>query len=431
MSAACGPCRRPLPTAGLVGQQSHSMGGHGRRVPLDADVIVVGAGAVGTSTALHLARCGHRVIVLEKEPGPARHQSGRNSGVIHAGYNLKPGSLKARFCVEGNRHMKAFCHEQEVAVHEGGILVVASHDAERSTLKELHQRAVANGVQTRLLDHEEIPSLEPHATGVAALHAPEGASVDAVGYVEALARCAVAEGATLRYQERVKTIREDPGDVVVQTSRGILRARGVVNCAGLHADRLAGTLAPDMRVIPFRGYYAELRPPRAHLVQSHVYGVPDLDFPFLGVHLSRRTDGRIIVGPGAMLAFGRESYRFWGVHPRDLASTMTWPGFWRLLGQPRFRSLVRSEIHKSLRLKAIWREARQLVPELVPRDLVRSFAGNRAQLVHKDGSLVEDVVVRESGRGIHVLNAVSPGLTSSLPFGNHLAQLALARFLET
>jgi L-2-hydroxyglutarate oxidase len=392
-----------------------------QRLPeLKPDVVVVGAGAIGASAALHLARLGARVVVLEKEGEPARHQSGRNSGVIHTGYNLKPGTLKAKYCVEGARRLRAYCRERGVAVEEGGILIVARTEAERATLDELHRRAKGNGVQSRLLDAAGIRAVEPHAEGIAALHAPEGASFDAPAYVRALLADGAATGVEVRYGVRVKAVKEGRS-VTVATNAGTVSASALLNCAGLHADRIAGPVAADLRIIPFRGYYAELVPARRALVRSHVYAAPDLSFPFLGVHLSRRTDGRVIVGPGAMLAFGRESYRFSSFNARDLAATLTWPGFVRLFRQKRFRSLMVSEVRKSLSLKAVWREAQLLVPTLEPGDLLRSFAGNRAQVVSRDGQLVDDIVVRETGRTVHVLNAVSPGLTCSLPFGEHLA----------
>jgi (S)-2-hydroxyglutarate dehydrogenase len=386
---------------------------------LTPDVIVIGAGAIGASAALHLARLGVRVLILEKEAQPAQHQSGRNSGVIHAGYNLKPGTLKARYCVEGSRQLRAYCRERAIPMDEGGILIVARTDAERATLAELHARAQGNGVQSRIVDEDELRRIEPHARGSAALHAPEGASFDAPAYVRSLLDEAIATGAAeVRYGVAVRRLDD-------------IRAGVVLNCAGLHADRLAGAAAADLRIIPFRGYYAELVPARRDLVRSHVYAAPDLTFPFLGVHLSRRTDGRVIVGPGAMLAFGREAYRFAQVNPRDLAGTLTWPGFYRLFREPRFRALLVSEVSKSLSLRAVWREAQLLVPDLRPGDLVRSFAGNRAQVVSRDGQLVDDIVVRETERAVHVLNAVSPGLTCSLPFGEHLAGLCRAKLASS
>ena len=361
-----------------------------------------------------------RVTLLEKEKGPAQHQSGRNSGVIHAGYNLKPGSLKAKYCVEGSRALRQYCRERGIAMEQGGILIVARTDAERATLAELDRRAQANGVRTTRVDERGITEIEPHARGIEALSAPEGASFDAPAYVAALLEDARAAGARVEFGVAVRRIVE-PARVL--TSDGPREAGVVLNCAGLYADRLAGDLAGDMRIIPFRGYYAELRPGRTDLIRSHVYAAPDLNFPFLGVHLSRRTDGRVIVGPGAMLAFGREAYRLAQVQPRDLLSTLLWPGFYRMMVKPRFRALVRSELMKSLFLAPIAAEARLLIPELRVGDLVRSYAGNRAQVVSRSGDLVDDIVVRQSGRTVHVLNAVSPGLTCSLPFGSYLAQL--------
>src|SRR5438046_2714557 len=398
------------------------------------DVVVIGAGAIGASVAWHLARAGRRVMVLEKESGPALHQSGRNSGVVHAGYNVKPGTAKARFCIEGNRQLRAYCAERGIPLEVGGILVVARTEPERAVLAELHQRGTGNGVDVRMLDAEGIRAAEPHAVGIEALQAREAGSFDARAYVHALAGDAVRAGAQILYDTRVLRIEDaslrDPaagaGDITLRTSKGPVTARVAVNAAGLYADMLAGALAPDMRVIPFRGYYAELAPARRNLVRSHIYPAPDLNFPFLGVHLSRRTDGRVIVGPGAMLAFGREAYRLAQVQPRDLLSTLVWPGFYRMMVQPRFRALVRSELMKSLFLAPVAAEARLLIPELRAGDLVRSYAGNRAQAVSRSGELVDDIVVRRSGRTVHVLNAVSPGLTCSLPFGRYLAEMCIA-----
>lgn len=390
---------------------------------LDADLIVVGAGAIGVSTAYHAAEMGLRVRILEKEDAPARHQSGRNSGVIHPGYNPTPGSLKARFCVEGSRRLRAYCAKRGVRFFEGGILVVALDEAQRPTLRELHSRGEKNGARTRILDGSQIQSVEPEAAGIEALHAPEGASFDAEGYVNALLADARELGVEVEYGATVRAI-HDGAEPSVSTSRGRRTARVVVNAAGLYSDRLAGEIARDLRILPFRGYYAELKPEARPLVRSHIYDAPDLAFPFLGVHLSRRADGRVIAGPGAMLAFGREAYEFHQFSLRDLGTLVAWPGAFRLLARPEFRRLIRSEVGKSISLDAIHREARALVPTLRSRDLVRSYAGNRAQLVDREGNMVDDIVVREGKRTLHVLNAVSPGLTCSLPFGESLGNRA-------
>ncbi len=390
----------------------------------EAEVVVIGAGAVGVSTAFHLAQQGVDVLVLEKEPGPAMHQSGRNSGVIHAGYNLKPESLKAQYCVQGNRELHAYCAERGVPVREGGILVVAQSDQQMAVVRELNERGLANGVSVSLLAEDEIKDVEPHARGIGALHAHDGASFDARSYVHALAGDAVNSGARLFFDHRVRSVTETDRDVAIETNRGRVVARVAVNAAGLYADVLAGGLAHDVRVIPFRGYYAELKPQRTGLVRSHIYATPNLNFPFLGVHLSKRTDGRVIVGPGAMLAFGREAYSFSSVKGGMLDKTVRWPGFYRMLRTTEFKGLLRSEVKKSLAIRHIAREARELVPEINENELVRSFAGNRAQLVDRQGKLVDDIVVRETARSVHVLNAVSPGLTCSLPFGRSLASTA-------
>lgn len=390
-------------------------------------VAVIGAGAIGASTALHLARDGAEVLVLEKESGPAMHQSGRNSGVIHAGYNLKPGSLKAQYCVEGNRELRQYCGERGVPVRDGGILVVARSDDEMDVLRELVARGRANGVRVNLLAEDDVKSVEPHARGIGALQALDGASFDARSYVHALTSDAVGAGARIFYDHHVRGIVESEIGVTIGTNRGDIVVRAVVNTAGLYADVLAGDLADDLCVIPFRGYYAELKPERTGLVNSHIYATPDLNFPFLGVHLSKRTDGRVIVGPGAMLAFGREAYSFASLHGGRLGETLRWPGLYRMLRTRQFRELVRKEVGKSLSTRQIAREAMVLVPDIRERELVRSFAGNRAQLVDRQGRLVDDIVVRETARSVHVLNAVSPGLTCSLPFGRMLAVTALGK----
>lgn len=391
------------------------------------EAAVIGGGAVGVSTAYHLAEAGVEVAVIEKESGPAMHQSGLNSGVIHAGYNLKPGSLKAEYCVQGNQQLREYCYDRDVPIREGGILIIAGTEQELAVINELEQRGRANGTDVRVLNEADIQEVEPHARGIGALQALEGASVDSRAFVQALASDAVSAGTVFLYDRRVDSLEDGNESVIVRTDKGDLEAQVVINAAGLYADEIAGDLSKDMRVIPFRGYYAELKPDKTDLVNSHVYAAPDLDFPFLGVHLSKRTDGRVIVGPGAMVALGREAYSLGSFEGGRLDKTLTWPGFYKMISRPEFRKLIRSEVKKSLMISAIGHEAMQLIPELATADLVRSYAGNRAQLVDKQGKLVDDIVVRETERSVHVLNAVSPGLTCSLPFGRHLADRAKSK----
>lgn len=387
----------------------------------DADVVVIGAGAIGTSVAYHLASRGHHVIVCEKEPGPALHQSGRNSGVVHAGYQYEPGSNKARFATEGAQRLRSYCHRNQIPIQEDGLLVVAQDEDDMAHLELALERSKTNGVEAHLVDQAEMAEIEPHAEGLAGLHVPTYASFDARAYVHSLTGKAMGHGARFFYDTKVDALEETGGRARVHTPKGPITAGAAVNAAGLFADRIAEETSQDLRIIPFRGYYAELAPGARDLCKSHIYPTPDPKLPFLGVHLSRRADGRVIVGPGAMLAFGREAYKFHQVNLRDLASTLTWPGFWRLFKEKRFRRLTRQEIKKSLWLKAIWREAQALVPQLELDQLSRSFAGNRAQMVSRDGDLVMDLIVRETEHAVHVLNAISPGLTCSLPFGEHLA----------
>ncbi|MBI2899797.1 MAG: L-2-hydroxyglutarate oxidase [Planctomycetes bacterium] len=392
--------------------------------PIDSsaafDVAIAGGGVIGCAVARALAvRGGLRIVLLEKERDVALHQSGRNSGVIHAGYNQKPGSLKARFVVEGSRRLREFCRERGIGLHVGGILIVSQADRETEILQGLLERGRANGAAVEWVPEDRIADVEPHARGIAALRAPEGASFDAPAYVRTLAADARARGVEFRFGERVRDIEEDGNGVRV----GPLRARVFVNAAGLYADRLAHRMGVGrgFQVVPFRGEYCDLSPAAAALVRSHIYPVPDPRFPFLGVHLSRRTDGRVTAGPGAVLATGRESYDLgrWG--DRDLLEMAAWPGFWRMMATREFVATAAREGRKAVWKRAIWAEARELVPAIRPGDLGRRWSGIRAQLVSRDGKLVEDLVVEETPRSVHVLNAVSPALTCSLPFGEEVA----------
>lgn len=396
-----------------------------------AGVAVVGGGVVGCAVARALARRGEAVVVLDKEPRLAAHQSGRNSGVVHAGVTYKPGSLKARFSVAGSRALRAYARERGVAVREVGKVWAALTEAEAGALPRLKAQGEANGVGgLRLLDDQGLREVEPHAAGVAALHSPESAIVDGPALVEALAADAREAGAAFRMGEAFLGARHEGGRWRLRTSAGWLEAERLVTCAGLQSDRVARACghAHPYRIVPFRGQYYTLREGREGLVRGLLYPVPDPRFPFVGVHFTPRTDGRVLVGPSAVLALGREAYRHL-LQPaaRDIASMVGYRGFWRLFARPEVRAQARREAARALRPSLYFRDARALLPALEPGDLVPGHSGIRAQLVGPDGSLVDDLVVAEAERAVHVLNAVSPGLTSSLPFADHVAERVLAR----
>lgn len=391
---------------------------------------MVGAGVVGSAVARALALRGERVLVLEKEPGLAMHQSGRNSGVIHAGVTYKPGSLKARFSVAGSRALRGYARERGVPMREVGKVWVARKDGEAAALERMKVQGEANGVRgLAMLDDKGLREVEPHAAGMAALHSPESAIVDSVALVEALAADARGAGAEVRVREPLRAVQA--GDRWrLRTPSGWHEADRLVTAAGLQSDRVARLcgVEPPGRIVPFRGAFWRLRPGREDLVRGLVYPVPDPRFPFVGVHFTPRTDGGVLVGPSAVLALGREAYRHaLQVQPRDLAAMPGYRGFWRMLARPEVRAQARKELLMALRPARYLREARGLLPALGPRDLVPSHSGIRAQMVGPDGAFLDDMLVEERERAVHVLNAVSPGLTCALPFAEHVAERVLAR----
>ncbi|WP_435156624.1 L-2-hydroxyglutarate oxidase [Haladaptatus sp. DFWS20] len=390
------------------------------------DIVIVGGGCVGLSVAKHLAdRTDRSVAVLEKEHHLAEHQSGRNSGVLHPGFNYPPGSQKARFATEGTRRMKAYCVEHDIPCDELGVLVVATNDREEARLYELADQATANGVEWEILDSQAaIREHEPHAVGQAALHAPEAASVDSQQYVYTLARDVQNAGVSLYLGHAVTAVRHTDFGYRLTTSNGTFEADYLVNAAGLHADTLAHELGvgEEYQVVPFRGEYYELTPEKADLCQSMIYPTPDPDLPFLGVHYTRRADGKVIVGPNAVLAFGREAYENTQFDLNDLQETLTYEGFWKLLASSTMLSVAWEELNKSYRKEKFVEASQKLVPDVRESDLHSSYAGIRAQLVSDDGELVKDPLFIDTDDAVHILNAVSPGLTSSLPFGEHIAE---------
>ncbi|WP_432026915.1 L-2-hydroxyglutarate oxidase [Streptomyces sp. 1222.5] len=395
-----------------------------RQGAYDCDVLVIGGGIVGLSTAYAITRAapGTRVTVLEKEPGPARHQTGRNSGVIHSGIYYRPGSLKARYAVRGAAEMVKFCAEYGIAHAVTGKLIVATEREELPRLHALVQRGRENGIPVRELGPTQIAEYEPEVRGLAAIHVGTTGVCDFVGVARQLAH---ASGAEIRYGARVVRVdrRPERGVAVLTASGEIVRARVLVNCAGLYCDEVARLTGdePGVRIVPFRGEYYELA--RPELVRGLVYPVPDPAFPFLGVHLTRGIDGGVHIGPNAVPALAREGYDWGVVRPRELAGTVAWPGSWSIARQHwRYGA---GELHRSLSKEAFLKAVRRLLPAAEAGDLVRAPAGVRAQAVLRDGTLVDDFLIREGARAVHVLNAPSPAATASLPIGREVGRRVL------
>ncbi|MGO1055797.1 L-2-hydroxyglutarate oxidase [Crossiella sp. CA198] len=386
-----------------------------------AHIAVVGGGILGLAVAHELATRGKQITLLEKENDYARHQTGHNSGVVHAGLYYAPGSFKARMCVAGNASMTAFAKEHGVAMEVCGKLVLATEPDELPRLHTLRKRALANGVPARLLSQAEAREFEPEARCVAGLRVESTGIIDYRGVCAALVRLLGEYGADLRTGAEVRAVHARPEGVVLVTPGGEVRADAVVNCAGLHSDRIArlAGLRPSARIVPFRGEYHELRPEARKLVRGLIYPVPDPRFPFLGVHLTRMLDGGVHAGPNAVLALRREGYRWRDISARDLAGTLGFPGFWRLA-----RKHTRTGAQELLRSFSTARFAAslaRLVPAVTAADLVRAEAGVRAQALRPDGTLVDDFLIERAPRQVHVLNAPSPAATSALEIGRHVA----------
>ena len=391
-----------------------------------SDFLVVGGGIVGLATALRLQaeQPRARILLLEKETAVARHQSGRNSGVIHAGVYYAPGSLKARFCREGVAATRAFCDEHAIPYQICGKLIVATHEAEVPRLDALGARARQNGIAIERLSGEEARALEPRISSRAALLSPTTGIVDFGLVATQMARVFSDRGGELRMATRVLGGAEGPGGVRLRTDRGEVEAGRAVICGGLMADRLARSLgaAPDFRIIPFRGEYFALRNQPPDLVQRLIYPVPDPERPFLGVHLTRKMDGGFTVGPNAVLAMKREGYGRFDLSLRDLGESLAYPGFWRLAG--RNFGPAMDEMASSLLRGRYLQKVRRYCATISSGDLVPYRPGVRAQAVGRDGRIIDDFLFLRTRHCLHVCNAPSPAATSALPIAAHIvAQL--------
>ncbi len=395
-----------------------------------ADLVVIGAGIVGLATARAVLRDspGARVVVLDKEEVLSGHQTGRNSGVIHAGVYYAPGSEKATLCTAGRRSMVEFCAEHGIAHEVCGKVVVAVDAEQAGRLGALEHRCGDNGVRVEHIGPRELADIEPHVAGVAALHVLDTGVTDYSAVAHALGAEVAAAGGTVMLGTTVHGGDDRDEGLVVETSRGPISATRVVTCAGLHADRVAELVsgpgaAGGLRIVPFRGEYHSLVPTRTHLVKHLIYPVPDDRFPFLGVHLTRGVDGHVHVGPNAVLALAREGYSWRVVDGHDLRETFRSPGF-RALAL-RYWRYGAAEMARSVSLRRFTKVLQRLVPEVQAHDLEPAGAGVRAQAVAPDGTLVDDFAFRQVGRALHVLNAPSPAATAALEIGT-----AIARRLE-
>jgi len=398
---------------------------------ITCDVAVIGGGIVGAATALALTEQapGRRVVVVEKEDRLARHQTGNNSGVIHSGLYYRPGSLKAKNCVEGRDALYQFCTEYQIPHERCGKVVVATNDNELAALDELEKRGQANGLKgLERLDGAGLKRHEPQVSGIAGLFVPETGIVDYVEVTQAYGRLVEERGGQILTNAEVDRVtpREEGFDLL--TAQGTVRAAFVVNCAGLHCDRVARMCGvdPQLRIVPFRGEYYKLKKERRGLVNHLIYPVPDPAFPFLGVHYTRMIDGEVEAGPNAVLAFKREGYHPLSFSARDAFEIMTYPGFLKLAR--RFWKVGFQEYRRSWSKQTFLRDLRHLLPSLNADDIYRGGAGVRAQAVAADGTLLDDFQLIEQPGMVHVLNAPSPAATASLSIGKTIAAKAIAQF---
>jgi L-2-hydroxyglutarate oxidase len=389
------------------------------------DFAIVGGGIVGLSVGMALADRfdgAARILLLEKEDHFAAHQTGHNSGVIHSGIYYKPGSLKARFAVEGSRLIPEFCARHNIAHDVCGKVIVATESWELPLLDALYQRGFANGLAVKKISGEQIKEYEPHCRGIEAIVVPSTGIADYKAVARTYAKIIESRGGELRLGCRVTKIVKNPTGQVIESTAGTFESRFLVNCAGLHSDRVAKLdgADPQAKIVPFRGEYYELRPEKRHLVRNLIYPVPDPRFPFLGVHFTRMTDGNIHCGPNAVLALSREGYSWRHVSLRDMWDSLTYRGFWKLAG----RNMVDGvrEMYRSFSKKAFTRSLRRLIPEIEMDDLVPSHAGVRAQALMDDGRMVDDFLIVEGQNSLHVCNAPSPAATASIPIGRAVAQ---------
>jgi L-2-hydroxyglutarate oxidase len=388
------------------------------------DFAIIGGGIVGLATGLALTERypQARLVVLEKEAGWAGHQTGRNSGVIHSGIYYKPGSLKAKLGRAGNRSMVEFCREHRTDYDVCGKVIIATEPEELPLLENLYQRGLANGLEVNKLGPEALREIEPYAAGLAALQVPSTGIVNYRQVAETMARLIEGRGGDLRLNSRVERLITNSQGVVLETNQGAVEARRLINCAGLHSDRVArlGQVQTGMKIVPFRGEYYELKPEKRYLVKNLIYPVPNPNFPFLGVHFTRMIGGEVHAGPNAVLSFKREGYKKSDIDLHDLGEVLAYPAFWKLAAK-NWREGAK-EMIRSFSRAAFVRSLQRLIPEVQADDITPSPAGVRAQALMADGRLMDDFVMIEGPHSLHVCNAPSPAATASLEIGRAIVE---------
>ena len=394
-----------------------------------SDVVIAGGGIVGLATAYQITnKYPHmKVTVLEKESTVGVHQTGSNSGVIHSGIYYKPGSLKALNCREGRSMMEAFCKDEGIAYDICGKVIVAVNEPEVERLMNIYQRGQKNGVRCEVIERERLCEIEPHTAGIKAIWVPDAGIVSYRDVALRLASKLEERGGEVVNDAFVRGIQRSNDEVIVETKVGEFRGDYMINCTGLFCDRVAKKTGerPDSKVVPFRGEYYDLKPESYHLCNNLIYPVPDPQFPFLGVHFTRMIDGRMECGPNAVLAFAREGYRKRDINLRDLAEALSYKGFRRMAAK--HWKMGMGEMWRSFSKKAFVKALQRLVPSVTEDDLIRGRAGVRAQLLGRDGALIDDFIILSSQRVINVCNAPSPAATSSLKIGKTIVEHLIAQ----
>jgi L-2-hydroxyglutarate oxidase len=388
------------------------------------DFAIIGGGIVGLSTGMALSQRypNARIVVLEKESSLAFHQTGNNSGVIHSGIYYKPGSFKAEFCRKGNRSMLEFCQKYGISYEVSGKVIVATEEKELPRLENLYRRGLENGLKITKISAEEVKEIEPHVHCLAGIRVPTTGIVNYKQVCQKYAELIQAQGGELHLNTKVEKLKETSMGQVLETNNGTFETRFVINCAGLHSDRIAklGRVNPKAKIVPFRGEYYELTPEKRYLVKTLIYPVPNPDFPFLGVHFTRMIDGSVHAGPNAVLSLKREGYKKTDFDLQDFLEVMTYPGFWKLAAKHADEGI--QEIIRSFLKAAFVRSLQRLIPEVQADDLIPTHAGVRAQALMNDGKLVDDFLIVKDRNSVHVCNAPSPAATSSIEIGKAIVE---------